>query len=150
MLFAEQQVVAKFRESFSTLTIIPKVFSAASFLKFFFLPLLSPFSLLLLSSHNVKTCRTIENLSLEYDKSSYLVIGCSKTMDSKMAEFGERSHNNIQYLFRFYTIQPTFVSNKIILCALSLQILQYSIQKMAGIHIDVFSLSSNKLCKQEQ
>ena len=73
-----------------------------SFQKFFqqhhswsFFPLLSPFSLLLLSSHNVKTCRTIENLSLEYDKSSYLVIGCSKTMDSKMAEFGERSHNII-------------------------------------------------------
>ena len=47
----------------------------------------------------------------------------------------------IQYLFRFHIIQPTFVGNKNILCALSLQILQFSIQKMAGIHIDVFSLS---------
>ena len=61
--------MAKFRESFSTLTIIPKSFSAASFLR-----LVEGFF------STERQTFTIENLFLvpEYDKSSYLVIGCCK------------------------------------------------------------------------
>ena len=148
MLFAEQQVVAKFRESFSTLTIIPKVFSAASFLKFFFLfslPFLS-YSCLLTTSK-----RVVQQKIFRWNMISHLIqLQVVQRQWTPKWQILVNDLTIIQYLFRFHIIQPTFVGNKNILCALSLQILQFSIQKMAGIHIDVFSLSSNKLCKQER